>query len=366
MKKILALVLALAMAFALCLTGCGGGGGTENTGSGNSGEPNTGAPDDTVYTLRFSAHDPETSDIMVATQAYFDKIKEVTDGHVVVEPYYSAVLASVSAVGDMVSSGGVDMGWVYTSYYPTQFTLSDVITLPMQGFGDNVVATNLLWDLYETVPEMAAQWDNEYKVLQLYANPAMKFMFNDKITSVDQIKGKNIRVPAGAITDVLAAWGAAGVTMGPPDIYEAMEKGNVDGYIFEEAGCNSFTLHEVTPYYLDMPMFVGAFSIACNWDSWNALPEEYRTAIEGISTREMSLTSAEAFAASVERGREAAEANGVEFLTPTADELAGWTVEGDKYAEKWCKTIDESGVLTSMTAAEYLDKAQEIYAQYAE
>ena len=216
MKKILALVLALTMAFALCLTGCGGGGEGTNTNSGNSGEPNTGAPDDTVYTLRFSAHDPETSDIMVATQAYFDKIEEVTDGHVVVEPYYSAVLAGVSAVGDMVSSGGVDMGWVYTSYYPTQFTLSDVITLPMQGFGDNVVATNVLWDLYESVPEMAAQWDNEYKVLQLYANPAMKFMFNDKITSVDQIKGKNIRVPAGAITDVLAAWGAAGVTMGPP------------------------------------------------------------------------------------------------------------------------------------------------------
>lgn len=370
MKKTLALILALAMVFALCLTGCGGGGDNENTntGSENTGSvENTGSGDtDKVYTLRFSAHDPETSDIMVAAQAYFDEIERVTDGHVKVEGYYSAVLAGVAAVGDMVTSGGVDMGWVYTSYYPTQFTLSDVITLPMQGFGDNVVATNVLWDLYETVPEMAAQWDNEYKVLQLYANPAMKFMFNDRITSVDQIKGLNIRVPAGAITDVLAAWGAAGVTMGPPDIYEAMEKKNVDGYIFEEAGCNSFTLYEVTPYYLDMPMFVGAFSIACNWDSWNALPAEYQEAIESISTREASLASAEAFASAVDKGRQAALDGGkTEFLTPTEDEIAGWAVEGDKYAATWCETIDNSGVLTSMSAAEYLQNAKDVYAKYA-
>ena len=363
MKKILALVLALTMAFALCLTGCGGGGEGTNTGSGNTGEPNTGAPDDTVYTLRFSAHDPETSEIMQAAQAYFDKIEEVTDGHVVVEPYYSAVLASVSAVGDMVSSGGVDMGWIYTSYYPTQFTLSDVITLPMQGFGDNVAATQLLWDLYESVPEMAAQWDNEYKVLQLYANPAMMFMLNDKITSVDQIKGKNIRVPAGAITDILAAWGAAGVTMGPPDIYEAMEKGNVDGYIFEEVGSNSFTLYEVTPYYLDMPLFTGAFSIACNWDSWNKLPQEYRDAIEGISGRDASLTSAQKFADARANAREIAANAGVEFLVPTDEEIAGWAVEADKYAESWCESITSS---TGVDGAEYLAKAQEIYAQYAE
>ena len=373
MKKTLALILALAMVFALCLTGCGGGDNTANTGSANTGSAeNTGSGDKTpaddgkVYTLRFSAHDPETSDIMVATQAFFDEIEKVTDGHVKVEGYYSAVLAGVAAVGDMVSSGGVDMGWVYTSYYPTQFTLSDVITLPMQGFGDNVVATNVLWDLYETVPEMAAQWDNEYKVLQLYANPAMKFMFNDKITSVDQIKGKNIRVPAGAITDVLAAWGAAGVTMGPPDIYEAMEKKNVDGYIFEEAGCNSFTLYEVTPYYLDMPMFVGAFAVACNWDSWNALPAEYQEAIEGICTRENSLKSAEAFAASVEKGRKAAlDAGKTEFITPTDDEIAGWAVEGNNYASKWCENIDGSGVLTSMSAADYLQNAKDLYAKYA-
>ena len=110
MKKTLALVLALAMCLAL-LTACGGGGGggTE-TGSGGEGGGGTAAGED--ITLRFSAHDPETSDIMIAAQNYFDQINEATDGHVTVEMLASGVVASAATVGDMVSSGGVDMGWV--------------------------------------------------------------------------------------------------------------------------------------------------------------------------------------------------------------------------------------------------------------
>ena len=365
MKKTLALILALAMVFALCLTGCsgGGGGGTE-TGSGTE---NTGAPDDTVYTLRFSTHDPETSNIMVHTQEYFDQISEVTGGKVQVEMLASAVVASAATVGDMISSQGVDMGWVYTSYYPTQFTLSDVITLPLQGFEDNVAATEMLWDLYETVPEMAAQWDNEYKVLQLYANPPMIFEMKTPISSVDDIHGMTIRCPSGAITDILAAWGASGISMGPPDIYEAMEKNNIDGYIFEVVGTTSFSLQEVTNYYLDMGLYTGPFAVAMNWDSWNSLPQEYRDAIDGISGREASLASAQNFHDSMESAIELIKSsngsNGQpgEFITPTADEIAGWQVAADEYAASWCESITQT---TGIDGAAYLAQAQEIIAQY--
>ena len=325
--------------------------------------PAMAADDDEVYTLTFSAHDPETSGIMKATQAYFDKIAEVTDGHVVVEPYYSAVLAGVKDVGDMVTSGGVDMGWIYTSYYPTMFTLSDVITLPLEGMTEIIPNTKLLWDLYESVPEMAAQWDDEYQLLLLYANPPMILETREEITAVDQIKGKNIRVPAGAITDILAAWGAAGVTMGPPDIYEAMEKGNVDGYIFEEAGSNTFSLFEVTEYCLNMPLFGGAFGVACNKDSWEAIPEEYREAILAISGRDASIACAQAFQDARDAGIETAKADGVVFVEPTEEELAGWKAACDEYAKTWCENITNA---TGLDGEAYLKNAQEIYQKYLE
>ena len=59
------------------------------------------------------------------------------------------------------------------------------------------------------------------------------------------------------------------------------------------------------------------------------------------------------------------DAGKTEFITPTDDEIAGWTVEGDNYASKWCENIDSSGVLTSMSAADYLQNAKDLYAKYA-
>ena len=103
MKKTLALVLALAMCLAL-LTACGGGGGggTE-TGSGGEGGGGTAAGED--ITLRFSAHDPETSDIMIAAQNYFDQINEATDGHVTVEMLASGVVASAGTLAGAEGTG---------------------------------------------------------------------------------------------------------------------------------------------------------------------------------------------------------------------------------------------------------------------
>lgn len=61
----------------------------------------------------------------------------------------SGSLAAAADVAEMVEAGAVDIGWVFTSFYPGQFSLTDVTTAPMIGFGDAVVTTNVLWDLYD-------------------------------------------------------------------------------------------------------------------------------------------------------------------------------------------------------------------------
>ena len=356
------------MTFALTLTGCSNNDQPSGGETGTPAETGGGEPSGETITLRFSTHDPETSSIMKQTQVYFDEINAATNGGVEIEMFASGVLASVSAVGDMISSGGADLGWLYTSYYPTQFTLSDVITLPMQGFTDEIAATEMLWDLYETVPELAAQWDNEYKLLQLYANPPMQFASKQPITSLADIQGMNIRCPSGAITNVLTAWGANPIMLSVADIYEAMEKNNIDAYIYEPHGIVNFSLQEVTNYYLDMFLYTGPFAIAMNWDSWNGLPAEYQEAIDSVSGREASLDSAQAFSDAIDAAREEIVAsngsNGQpgEFITLTDEEMAEWQVAADEYAAQWCEEITASNA--GVDGAEFLQLAKETYAQY--
>ena len=91
------------------------------------------------------------------------------------------------------------------------------------------------------------------------------------------MKGLVLRSPAGLVTDLVTKLGASPIVMAPPDMYEAMEKKNVNGYIFEPAGIQNFKLEEVTDYFTDLPIYIGIFGLVMNWDKWNALPRNTRT-----------------------------------------------------------------------------------------
>ena len=259
MKKRIFLLLTLLQLFALSLglMGCGSSGGTVQ-----------GGDTDKVYTFTLSMHDPKTTANAVYIQSWIDAIDKATDGHVKITLYDNATLSAATDIGDNVKSAAVDIGWLYTSYYAGQFPLSDVINMPMQGFGDPVVSTEVLWALEEKYPEVEKEW-GDFKLLMLYGNPGMILCSAEKpIQSMADLKGMTIRCPSGAITDVLSAWGASPVTMAPPVLYEAIEKKNINGYIFEPAGICNFSLQEITSYYTDYPLYDGPFALIMNKAQW--------------------------------------------------------------------------------------------------
>ncbi len=313
-----------------------------------------------VYEFSLSMHDPKTTPNAVYIQSWIDKIYEATEGNVKITLYDSATLSAATDIGVNVTERAVDIGWLYTSYYAGQFPLSDVINLPFQGFGDPIVSTNVLWDLYAEYEEIQNEWAG-YKLLMLYGNPGMMFASSDApITCVADLAGRSMRCPAGAITDLLNAWGASPITMAPPEIYESIEKGVISGYIFEPSGITNFSLEEVTSYYTDLPMYDGPFALIMNLEAWNSLPAEYQEIIEGLSGKEASLGAAQAFADAVNVAREDIVAAGGEFVSVSDDAKAEFAVEADKYAATWAEQQSGDG----FDAAAFLAKAKELAAQY--
>ncbi|MBQ8264738.1 MAG: hypothetical protein IJY96_08200, partial [Oscillospiraceae bacterium] len=150
MKKFLALALALVLVLGM-FAGCG-----------NSDTP--AADNDKVYEFTLSMHDAKTTPNAVYMQSWIDKVYEATDGKVKITLYDSSTLSAATDIGVNVTEGAVDIGWLYTSYYAGQFPLADVINLPFQGFGDPIVSTTVLWDLYDAYPEMQEEW-GDYKLL---------------------------------------------------------------------------------------------------------------------------------------------------------------------------------------------------------
>ncbi len=351
MKKRISMLLALLLVLALCLplAACGGSGG-----GGKS------ADKDKVYEFTLSMHDPKTTANAVYIQSWIDKVAEVTDGHVKITLYDNATLSAATDIGDNVKSGAVDIGWLYTSYYAGQFPLSDVINLPMQGFGDPVVSTEVLWALHDKYSQVESEW-GDFKLLMLYGNPGMILCSAEKpIQSIADLKGMTIRCPAGAVTDLLAAWGASPVTMPPPDLYEAIEKKNINGYIFEPAGICNFSLQEITKYYTDYPLYDGPFGLIMNKAQWDSLPKEYQDAIDGISGKEASLGAAKVFANDVAAKRDVITQAGGQFVELPAASVSEMQVAADTTAQNWIANNTKDG----FDAAAYLADAKAFAAQF--
>jgi TRAP-type C4-dicarboxylate transport system substrate-binding protein len=362
MKKLIALVLSLGMI--LALAACGGGSTTSSDSTDSADSASTGtasAADDTVYNLTFSMHSAAESTNGLMFREIFDEIEEKTDGHVKITIYGSGTLAAAADVADMVKGGGADIGWLFTPFYYGQYPLSDVISVPLQGAETSVQGTQVLWDLYENYPEMAAEW-SDYKILQMYANPVSYIYSSSPISSVSDLAGLSIRSSSGGVADCLAAWGANVITMAPNDIYDGISKNNIQGYTAEPTMITDYSLQEVTPYVTKLDLYQSPFVLVMNKDVYDSLPAEYQAVFDEYSTREASLEIAEKIDQYVEDCYNEFVESGSEVIEVSDADYAEFKSVADDWASKWASqyTTDD------FDAEEYYQFAADAYAKYAE
>ena len=316
------------------------------------------------FNLSFAAHDPATTSQMRAHQVWIDRIRERTGGRVEITMFAGGSLAGPMAVLDSVKSGAADIVWVFTTFYPGQFPIADAVALPLLGVETTTQGTQALWDLYETTPALRADLNRDnFKLLMLYTNPRNFITTSKKpVRTVDDMKGLKLRAPAGTATEMVKAWGGVPILMGPGDIYQAVEKGVLDGFVFEYSGIDNFKLWEVAKFYTEIPFYVGPFLTLINKSTFDKLPTDVQKIIEEESGRAMSMTLAAAFQKSADEVR-------TMIMTQkggTAIEISGATRDGfvkaaDAVTADWIAKNNSA----SFDARAYVNRLRELVAKYA-
>lgn len=96
---------------------------------------------------------------------------------------------------------------------------------------------------------------------------------NKKFEKPEDFKKLRIGSATGSRAAVVG-WGAAHVSLGLPEYYEAIERGVVDGIAgVPETTYVSLGCHEVTKYGVDHPYWQSTVAVFMNLDSWNKLPK---------------------------------------------------------------------------------------------
>lgn len=141
---------------------------------------------------------------------------------------------------------------------------------------------------------------------------AFRFFSNREITEPD-FSGLRVRVTP-VYLELVEALGGEPVTMAPPEVYTALERGVVHAYGWSYGGIRDFGWHEVTDYVIDHAFYTANTSILINADVWNDLPDDVKAELEEIAIE--LEARAEAFMVEHNKTIDAAlDEAGIEFLT---------------------------------------------------
>jgi len=163
--------------------------------------------------------------------------------------------------------GLVDMTYTAASYYVSIMPEMDVMSLSKTMPWEERV--NGLNDYLEKLHNAKA---NSHYLGRFDTASLFHLFLSKPIKSVNDLKGMRIRCSPTHIPFIKSE-GAEPIGMPPSDIYTAMERGVVDGYIQPAYVIRDFGLVDVSKYMVNPGFYKPITVVLVNLDSWNKLPK---------------------------------------------------------------------------------------------
>ena len=239
-----------------------------------------------------------------------------------------------SAVGrppeyfDFTVNGVVDIGYGVSGHNPGRFTLTQVMDLPFMA-PDPWAGAAAAWLTYERYGARYGEHKGA-KVLGLWVHSEpYLFMRGEPLKTLDDLKGKKIRVGGNVTGRIIQALGGAPVQLPPTEAQQAMASGVADGITFPQESIEFFKITPVIKGATRIPggLYTDTFWLAINEAKWNGLTPAQKAAFERHSGPAVALLSGWAWTNGDLWGRAALDRNGVVFAT-----LADADVEKAKVA----------------------------------
>src|SRR5690606_4458681 len=158
--------------------------------------------------------------------------------------YHNSVLGTSDTMLQDVSAGVFDMAYISPILFDKSemfpYTIANLAFAISDSARGAVVMQKFL-EKYEDPQE-----NIEY--LGIGTSDAYVLWSKEPIRTVDDLKGKNIRVASEVQIELTKNWGANPVATPVADMYDALQKGTLDGAIFSLVGAEAWNYHEVAPY----------------------------------------------------------------------------------------------------------------------
>lgn len=260
---------------------------------------------------------PQHPDNTTVVPAYSERIIEGTEGRQSLRVHAGGVLASPGVVLEAIGDGVVDSGLVFYAYTPA---LAPTITLigDLPGIIPQVSAAAGTETMLLNCPECLQEME-DLGVVILSNNASDSYDLycaSAKISTPEDARGLKVRA-SGGFAQLVAGMGMTPVNIAITEMYEAMQRGQVDCAVAAVSGGTDVQLWDVVKFVtgdLILGSPLGYSAMVVNRDLWDSFSEEdravwIRNAARMIADHERGLLSYAASASPEERGLEVVHAS---------------------------------------------------------
>ena len=278
-------------------------------------------------TFKAVAFLPENNEIVTGFKMFIDMVNKKFKDNIHIELLGGPEVTPPFQLHEAVRNGTIDLCLTSCGYYPSLVWEAQSAMFSNRDYKD-VAATdyhNIMAKLHDKVGLVWLGQGTFEMYFYFYTNPEIK--------SVKDLAGKKIRIFPPVIP-LIKAIGAVPVTLPMGDIYTAMERGTVDGFVMVPTGfVKDFSWHEVSKYVLDYPVYQATAVLLANKKKWDGLPEDVRKAIISFKRETVDPAVADYYKKLAKKSWDALINSGVKSVKFPGSE--GEAFQAKAYEEAW-------------------------------
>ncbi len=233
--------------------------------------------------LTFAAHQGAQDVQTKLLAAYAKEVEARSDGKVKIDFYPGETLVKAAQTYDAVVNGMIDMGFSCLAYTRGRFPLLDYINLPL-GSPNAQVSSAIV---NEVIDKFHPKELDDVEVLYLQCHgPGRIHSLKKPLLSLADFKGEKLRA-GGTTSDIVKSLGAAPASTPMPEVYQALQKGVMDGGIWDMSASADWKLAEVVDYSMicDAVAYNTGFFVVMNKDKWNQLDPDVQKIMKELAPK---------------------------------------------------------------------------------
>lgn len=300
---------------------------------------------DKVYTIKFGTWYPVEGHLMSGVMKEFiNNLEERSNGRIKVQYFPAGQMGGLKELMDVTQKGALDMTGVVPQIVSGKLPLNTFITLPT--WQTAVEGSEIYERTFAEVPALAEEFA-KYNLVKLGAFTCSQYdvgTTEKQVTKPEDLNGLKLSVTGGFMNNIAMRYGIKSASRGPNSLYEALQKGILDGSSLSHVSTNGYKVYEVEKYLtngLRMGSVVTIFVM--NQKAFRKLPKDLQDIVIAAG-EELGRKSAQNWDDATADYLAKFEKAGVNIYTVKPEERAMWDAPLKGIGEEWVGQMEEKGL----------------------